>query len=240
MSEATQTALAIPASATQSPPALASTPTLTPLPTIDPLQLPSLPEAACLPRNTLRQLARLVSVVDGDTIEVEVDGVVTQLRYIGVDTPERGFTFSEEASAANERLLGRQPLLLVMDQSDTDVYGRLLRYVIAGDTFVNYELVRLGLAEAIAYEPDTACHAAFLQAQSAAASANLGFWVPTPTPNPAAPQQPSGCSGAYPDVCIAPPPPDLDCGDIPYRRFTVYSPDPHNFDGDHDGVGCES
>jgi micrococcal nuclease len=43
-------------------------------------------------------------------------------------------------------------------------------------------------------------------------------------------------------VCIPPPPPDLDCGDIPYRNFTVRHdvPDPHRFDGDKDGVGCES
>jgi hypothetical protein len=48
------------------------------------------------------------------------------------------------------------------------------------------------------------------------------------------------CSPAYPTVCIPPPPPDLDCGDIPYRRFTVLPPDPHHFDGDHDGIGCQS
>ncbi|MBI2776418.1 MAG: HNH endonuclease [Chloroflexi bacterium] len=48
------------------------------------------------------------------------------------------------------------------------------------------------------------------------------------------------CSPAYPNVCIPPPPPDLNCGDIAYRRFTVLPPDPHGFDGDKDGVGCES
>ena len=49
------------------------------------------------------------------------------------------------------------------------------------------------------------------------------------------------CSIAYPTVCIPPAPPDLDCGDIPYRRFTVLPPDPHRFDGtDNDGIGCES
>ncbi|MEM6598505.1 MAG: hypothetical protein AAF635_10075 [Cyanobacteria bacterium P01_C01_bin.69] len=59
------------------------------------------------------------------------------------------------------------------------------------------------------------------------------------------------CSPAYPDVCIPPPPPDLDCGDISHRRFRVYlegdsdAPsnlidfDPHHFDGDSDGIGCE-
>lgn len=50
----------------------------------------------------------------------------------------------------------------------------------------------------------------------------------------------SGCDPAYPTVCIPPPPPDLNCGDISFRRFTVLSPDPHNFDRDGDGVGCES
>jgi micrococcal nuclease len=58
------------------------------------------------------------------------------------------------------------------------------------------------------------------------------------TPKPAAPT--SNCSPAYPDVCIPPAPPDLNCGDISERRFTVLAPDPHRFDGDGDGVGCES
>ncbi len=48
------------------------------------------------------------------------------------------------------------------------------------------------------------------------------------------------CDPSYPTVCIPPPPPDLDCADVPYRNFTVLPPDPHGFDGDGDGVGCES
>jgi hypothetical protein len=48
------------------------------------------------------------------------------------------------------------------------------------------------------------------------------------------------CDPSYPGVCIPPPPPDLDCKDIPYRRFQVLAPDPHNFDNDGDGIGCES
>lgn len=49
----------------------------------------------------------------------------------------------------------------------------------------------------------------------------------------------ANCDPAYPTVCIPPPPPDLDCKDIPYRRFKVLPPDPHHFDGDGDGIGCE-
>jgi hypothetical protein len=48
------------------------------------------------------------------------------------------------------------------------------------------------------------------------------------------------CDSSYPGVCIPPYPPDLDCGDIAFRRFEVRGPDPHGFDGDNDGVGCES
>jgi len=53
------------------------------------------------------------------------------------------------------------------------------------------------------------------------------------------PASASGCEVSYPDVCIPPPPPDLDCGDVAYHRFTVNPPDPHRFDGDYDGTGCE-
>lgn len=52
-------------------------------------------------------------------------------------------------------------------------------------------------------------------------------------------QQNRQCDPAYPSVCIPSPPPDLDCGDIEYRRFEVLQPDPHRFDGDKDGIGCE-
>jgi len=67
---------------------------------------------------------------------------------------------------------------------------------------------------------------------------------PSPPP-PTTPQPPKGnCAASYPSVCIPPPPPDLDCGDIPYRNFKVRwdvpDPDPHHFDGDRDGVGCET
>jgi hypothetical protein len=62
---------------------------------------------------------------------------------------------------------------------------------------------------------------------------------------PPRPPRPGGrCAASYPTVCIPPPPPDLDCADIPYRNFRVLwnvpDPDPHHFDGNRDGVGCET
>jgi hypothetical protein len=60
----------------------------------------------------------------------------------------------------------------------------------------------------------------------------------TATASPS-PTTKANCDPSYPTVCIPPPPPDLDCKDIPYRNFTVLPPDPHHFDTDHDGIGCE-
>ena len=52
--------------------------------------------------------------------------------------------------------------------------------------------------------------------------------------------QSDGCDSSYPDMCISSPPPDLDCGDISEKNFRVLYPDPHKFDRDEDGIGCES
>ncbi len=62
--------------------------------------------------------------------------------------------------------------------------------------------------------------------------------VSSATPLPAGSNS-AACDPAYPTVCIPPPPPDLDCGEMSYRRFSVLAPDPHGFDGDNDGIGCE-
>ncbi len=61
-----------------------------------------------------------------------------------------------------------------------------------------------------------------------------------PPPPPPAPAPAPACDRSYPSVCIPPYPPDLNCGDISQRRFVVEGSDPHGFDGDDDGVGCES
>jgi heat shock protein HtpX len=62
--------------------------------------------------------------------------------------------------------------------------------------------------------------------------------IPVPTPT-AAPR--GDCEPSYPDFCLPPSSADsLNCDDIPYTYFTVLPPDPHDFDGNEDGEGCES
>lgn len=65
----------------------------------------------------------------------------------------------------------------------------------------------------------------------------------TPTLVPSTPvptRDPLRCHPSYPTVCIPPPPPNLSCLGIVHRNFVVLPPDPHGFDGDDDGIGCET
>lgn len=265
-----QQAATLAPSPTQPPPTATETapPTLEPVPTetTPPVALP-----ACIPNPTQYEIGLVTNVVDGDTIDVSIDGQEHRIRYIGMDTPESTTQvepFGAEASAKNRELVEGQVVTLYKDVSETDRFDRLLRFVFVEDLFVNYELVRQGYATVTTFPPDVACEAFYLEAQQTAVAAATGLWAaPTETPLPTATIQPSStpvpptqpppptskpapteppavdndCSPAYPDVCIPPPPPDLDCGDIPYRRFKVLPPDPHRFDGrDNDGIGCES
>jgi len=68
----------------------------------------------------------------------------------------------------------------------------------------------------------------------------IGCEVGSSKSEPVEPTQEDTCDPSYPDVCIAVYPPDLDCGEIGYSNFRVIPPDPHRFDGDKDGIGCES
>jgi micrococcal nuclease len=136
-----------------------------------------------------RTEARVVDVVDGDTIKVDVDGQVYTVRYIGIDTPETVHPdepvewMGPEASEANRKLVEGQTVYLEMDVSETDRYGRLLRYVYLADgLFVNAELVRLGYAHAVTFPPDVKYQDLLLEMQREAREAGRGLWAsPQPT-----------------------------------------------------------
>lgn len=102
------------------------------------------------------ETARVVNVVDGDTIDVMLNGARVPVRYIGINTPERDETCYNEAREANRALVGGATVTLVADAEDTDQYGRLLRYIYVGDVFVNAELVEAGFAEVVRYRPNDA------------------------------------------------------------------------------------
>ena len=225
------------------PPTPRQTSTNSPIPP-SPTVASGFPLYPCIPPNPA-QLGIVTRVVDGDTIHALVDGKDYSIRYIGIDTPENTTKvepFGAEATQKNTELVGGKIVTLVKDVSETDKYGRLLRYVLVDNAFVNLILVKEGFANTMTYPPDVACADTFLQAERQAREAGLGLWALTllaPTQQTQGRQTAGNCDPAYPDVCIPSPPPDLNCKDIPYRRFKVLPPDPHNFDGDHDGIGCE-
>lgn len=136
------------------------------------------------PRPAPDGLVRVSKVVDGDTIEIEGGA---HIRYIGVNTPETVHPtkavecFGKEASDYNKKLLEGGFVRLQRDITDTDKYGRLLRYIYLPDgTFVNLKLVTEGYAYADTYPPDVAHAKEFVAAQSAARLAVRGLWASCP------------------------------------------------------------
>ena len=148
---------------------LAPTPTLAvPLPDLQP------PPEADLQR------AELVQVVDGDTIEVRIDGRVERVRYFGVDTPERGQRCFDEASERNEALVGNAVLLLSDARqrpdgrpSGRDRFDRLLRYVFDEDgSSIEARLIAEGLG--VAWREDGAYRDELVTLEDEVRAADVG------------------------------------------------------------------
>ncbi len=119
-------------------------------------------------------------VVDGDTIELE-NG--QKVRYIGIDTPETVDPrkvvqcFGIEASDKNKELVEGEEVRLERDISDTDKFGRLLRYVFVGDgTFVNLVLVKEGYAKSSSYPPDVKYQELLKKGEIEAREKGVGLW----------------------------------------------------------------
>ena len=293
---------------TPSPETTAAAPTASPTPSAEPSEgeapkpsdpLPTEPASSTEPANAAESskpalpagvtVAVVTRVVDGDTIDVEyVEGAklpAARVRMIGVDTPEvygDREPYGPEASSFTKKQLTGKQVWLEKDVSETDRYGRALRYVWltqpppdptekqVREGMFNAILVLQGYAQASTYPPDVKYADLFLKFQREARAANRGLWganessgssggTTSSSGSSGGSRSSSGagssggsrgssntgssgkCDPAYPDVCIPPPPPDLDCGDIEYRNFRVLPPDPHRLDGrDGDGIGCES
>jgi micrococcal nuclease len=188
-------------------------------------------------------------VVDGDTIDVLIDGDEFRVRYIGIDTPESGQCFWSEASLRNRELVEGKTVGLEKDLSETDHFNRLLRYVWVSTgsgqaRMVDAVLVEEGFATAVTYPPDVRYADLFVRLQEEARAAGRGLWSGCATP--ASPAPSDNCDPSYPDVCIPVGSEDYDCaggsGDGPNYitgPLRVLPPDPHHLDGNGDGIGCE-
>lgn len=182
-------------------------------------------------------------IIDGDTFVCESG---ERVRLTLVNTPE----MSDEplGRMARRFLLGLMPpgseVELELDVAERDRYGRILAYVRLPDgRMVNRVLAREGYAQVMVVPPNVRHVEPIRAAADSARREEAGLWGRSPGFGPSgtgARTDSGGCDAAYPGVCIPPPPPDLDCGDVPHRGFPVRGSDPHRFDGDRNGVGCEN
>ena len=146
------------------------------------------PARVSQPSSDLDQ-ARVLSIVDGDTIWVDIDGLESKVRYIGINCPEiehedrPGEWLGPEATEANRALVEGKTVRLEKDVSDADQHGRLLRYVWVGDSMINESLVSQGYARAERYPPDVKHQARLDAAEEQARARNLGVWG-SPSSNP--------------------------------------------------------
>lgn len=128
--------------------------------------------------------ARVTRIIDGDTIEIATG---QKVRYIGVDTPElhktgsKPICFGQQARDENLRLVAGKTVKLVKDVSETDRYGRLLRYVyITGadgtELFINEYLIKEGYAYSVTFPPDVRYADYFRSLQRQAEEQKKGLW----------------------------------------------------------------
>ncbi len=129
---------------------------------------------------------KVLKIVDGDTIDVEIDGKAERLRLIGINTPETVDPrrpvecFGKEASAKAVEFLSGEEVELESDptQSDKDKYGRLLRYVRTKEGFFyNLEIIKRGYAYEYTYDTPYQYQAEFRAAQADAKSQGRGLWA---------------------------------------------------------------
>jgi micrococcal nuclease len=141
--------------------------------------------------------ARVIRVVDGDTVVVEVLelmegpgagspplGEEVRVRLVGIDTPESVKPnspvecFGREAAAAAEALLEDQEVVLVKDVEERDGFDRLLRYIYLGAEMANARLVVNGYATAYTYPPNVRHSGLFVELEREARDNDRGLWSP--------------------------------------------------------------
>jgi micrococcal nuclease len=175
-------------------------------------------------------IGTVTSVIDGDTIKVDGQSI----RFALASAPELNESGGIEARNFIETICSVGSVATV-DEDDGQTqgsYGRILGVVYCNGFNLNQDLLDVGHGYLISSFCNDSEFTTEYWAQKHGCDSKSETVTPTITEK--------NCDSSYPDVCIAPYPPDLDCGDIPYKDFKVLRPDPHGFDGDYDGIGCET
>lgn len=157
--------------------------------------------------NKETNFSKVAKVVDGDTIDIDINSKVERIRLIGLNTPETVDPrktvecFGKEASAKAKELLANQKVKIAADatQGDRDKYGRLLRYIWRGDgLFFNLEMIKQGYGYEYTYNFPYKYQAEFKAAQKFAEQNKLGLWADNVCENFSAPKNTQASQGVAP------------------------------------------
>ncbi|MGH9927227.1 MAG: thermonuclease family protein [Nitrososphaeraceae archaeon] len=199
-----------------------------------------------IPANNLDGI--ITTVIDGDTLEIRTnEGAATTIRLALVDAPEiNELGYNEAKDFVTQNCL-HKPATVDPDNNQDLSYGRLVALVYCNGLNINETIIAAGFAEIYSSFCDTSefgnsdwarkygCDVRDIDLSDSSIPDETG------TINDDVQEEIlNNCYSAYSGVCIPLPPPDLDCDDIPNKNFKVGPPDPHNFDGDSDGIGCET
>ena len=130
-------------------------------------------------------LVRILTVIDGDTVDIEIDGQTERVRLIGVNTPETKHPtkpiecFGPEASAYMTQLLPKgTEVRIERDEEARDRYGRMLLYLYrdSDNLFINLDLISRGYGTPMSIEPNTFHRNDFVHAAALAEASNVGLW----------------------------------------------------------------
>ena len=190
----------------------------------------------------------VTQVIDGDTIKVDGESIRFTLsstpelseyggkdakRYVESVCPVGSFVVVDEDDYQTQGSYGRMIALIWCYDPSHDWFFNLNEDVlIAGHAEISTSFCSKSEFEYDYWAQEYGCGQSYYYEEPS-------YEPPKYTPPPSTTPEPS-CDPSYPDVCIPPYPPDLDCGEISYRNFRVTGSDPHGFDGDKDGIGCES
>ncbi|UWG96088.1 thermonuclease family protein [Dehalobacter sp. DCM] len=129
---------------------------------------------------------RVVRVVDGDTIILDINGKNERVRLIGIDTPEsvhpdqdKNVPYGKIAADYTKSLLAGRSVQIERDVEERDRYGRLLAYVYLDGEMVNKTLLAEGHASVDTYPPNVKYVDEFIALQKQAREAGKGFYSDT-------------------------------------------------------------
>ena len=117
---------------------------------------------------------KITKIFDGDTVETETG---EKIRYLGINAPEKGEPFFEEATKFNESLVLRKNVVLELDAEKNDRYRRTIAYVFVSDKLVNLEMVKSGWAVLQTIPPNVRYQDKLVAAQNESKEKCLGLWA---------------------------------------------------------------